>query len=73
MTQKQKHPTTLSSLRQVAARLGISLGTTRKLVEDGELTAIRLSARCVRISDSEVEAFLASRQLLSSASSQGGA
>jgi excisionase family DNA binding protein len=54
--------TTMSSLRQLAARLNISLGTARKLVDDGHLTAIRVGTRCVRISDAEIEGFLAGQK-----------
>ncbi|QOF77567.1 excisionase family DNA-binding protein [Variovorax sp. 38R] len=54
--------TTMSSLRQLAARLNISLGTARKLVDDGHLTAIRVGTRCVRISDTEIESFLAKQK-----------
>ena len=54
--------TTMSSYRQLASRLNISLGTARKLVEDGHLTAIHVGARCVRISDAEIESFLAKQK-----------
>jgi len=49
----------MSSYQQVADRLGICLNTARKLVEEGHLTAVRVSDRCVRIRDSEVEQFIA--------------
>ena len=52
----------MSSLRQLAARLNISLGTARKLVDDGHLTAVHVGTRCVRISDAEIESFLASQK-----------
>lgn len=58
MTVKVKPLTTMSSYKQVANRLNISLGTLRKLVEEGRLRSVRLSARCVRISDRDVESFL---------------
>ncbi len=61
----------MSSLRQLAARLNISLGTARKLVADGHLTAIRVSTRCVRISDTEIESFIAGGK--SATDKQGGA
>lgn len=58
--------TTMSSLRQLAARLNISLGTARKLVDDGHLTAVRVGTRCVRISDAEIESFLAGQKAAAS-------
>ena len=61
MTTELEKLTTMSSLRQVARRLNISLGTTRKLVDEGHLTAVRLGLRTVRISDVEVERFIASQ------------
>jgi len=61
MTEKAGKLTTMSSLPQVARRLNISLGTARKLVDDGHLTRIRLGTRTVRISDLELENFIASQ------------
>lgn len=58
MTVTARSLTTMSSYKQVAKRLNISLGTLRKLVEEGRLTSVRISTRCVRISDSEVESLL---------------
>ena len=59
MAAKASHLTTMSSYQQVADRLGICLNTARKLVEEGRLTAVHVSDRCVRIRDSEVEQFIA--------------
>lgn len=56
-------PTTLSSLQQVAKRLHISLNTLRQLIKEGKIKAVRLSARCVRISDAEVERYIAAQQI----------
>lgn len=56
----------LLTYRQIAARLGISLNTARKLFDDGELHRIRVSARAVRGSAAEVEAFILRRTLLAS-------
>lgn len=47
------------SVKQLAARLGISTKTVRRYVDQGKLQAVRLSARCVRFDVSQVAAALA--------------
>ena len=51
----------LLTYKQIAARLGISLNTARKLFDDGELRRIRVSTRAVRGSEAELEAFISRR------------
>lgn len=55
------HLTTLSRKREVAHRLGISLNSLHTLIDEGELTKVPVGKRSVRISDAEVEAFIARR------------
>ena len=60
MTLSQQQPKLLT-YKQIAARLGISLNTARKLFDDGELHRIRVSTRAVRGSEAEVDAFIQRR------------
>lgn len=52
-------PAPLMTFRQLAERLGVSLNTARKLVDDGHLTTVRVQVRSVRIRVTEVEQFIA--------------
>ena len=48
----------LLTIRELAERLRISPGTAYHWLSAGRLTCIRLSARCVRFRESEVEKML---------------
>jgi excisionase family DNA binding protein len=50
--------TKLWSVAQVSGRLQCAQSTVRKLVADGELRASRISARTIRISESDLQAYL---------------
>ena len=52
-------PAQLITFKQLADRLGVSLNTARKLVDDGHLSTVRVQVRSVRIRASEVEQFIA--------------
>jgi excisionase family DNA binding protein len=43
------------SIRQLAAQLGVSHQMIRRKIKRGEIAAIRLSRKCIRIPKSEVE------------------
>ena len=66
-------PTTLSTKREVAQRLHLALGSVNTLIAEGELTAIKVGRRSVRINDADVEAFLRSRITQATASAPGAA
>ncbi|WP_077560667.1 excisionase family DNA-binding protein [Polaromonas sp. C04] len=66
-------PTTLSTKREVAQRLHLALGSVNTLIAEGELTAIRVGRRSVRISDADVDAFLQRRIAQAVASAPGAA
>lgn len=53
--------TTMSSYRQVAVRLNVCVNTVRAWVKEGHLVPVYLGVRNVRLRDSDVEAFIASR------------
>ena len=46
------------SIKQACAILGVSRSTTHRLVRDGKLTTIRLSARRVGIRESDLATFV---------------
>jgi excisionase family DNA binding protein len=46
------------SIKQTCAILGVSRSTAHRLVRDGKLTTIRLSARRVGIRESDLAAFV---------------
>jgi len=48
----------LHSLRLLSQRLGISLSTARRLVDRGELPAVRIGRRLLRIEEEDLQAFL---------------
>ena len=49
-------------VNQVAARLSVSRSTVYRLIESGDLPASRLgTAHCIRILESDVEAFMKKR------------
>lgn len=50
----------LLSVGHVATRLGVHEDTVRRMIARGDLTAIRV-ARCVRISEEELEAYVHSQ------------
>ena len=50
--------TQLSSLRQLAQRLNISLSTARRLVDRGELPVIRLGRRLLRVDEEDIQALM---------------
>ena len=50
--------TQLSSLRQLAQRLNISLSTARRLVDRGELPAIRFGRRLLRVQEEDIQALV---------------
>ncbi|MDH3045344.1 helix-turn-helix transcriptional regulator [Gordonia alkanivorans] len=47
------------SLQDVAAELGVSDRTVRRYVANGDLRAIRVSSRIIRIDPADLDAFLA--------------
>jgi excisionase family DNA binding protein len=60
MNSKASQPELLT-YKQIAAILNISLGTARKLFDDGELHRVKVSNRSVRGSKAELEAFIQRR------------
>jgi excisionase family DNA binding protein len=48
--------------RDVAAQLDVKLGTVYKWIAAGELASVRLSARARRISQEDLDRFLAARR-----------
>lgn len=72
MSSRTTHLTTLSSIQQVALRLGLCVNSVRALMEEGKLTRVRVGARAVRIRDSEVEQYIA-LQTETSGGVEGGA
>lgn len=55
------YPRRLLTYKQIADRLSISLGTARKLFDEGELVRIKVGTRAVRASEEDVEAFIKRR------------
>lgn len=72
MSSRPLHLTTLSSIHQVASRLGLCVNSVRTLIEEGRLTRVKVGARAVRIRDSEVEQYIA-RQAAGPSGIDGGA
>jgi excisionase family DNA binding protein len=52
----------LLTLGKVARRLGISPRSLSRLIASGELPVVRLSARVVRLSPSDLAAYIESRR-----------
>ncbi len=52
-----KKPTYVSPSR-VAEDLNVDARTVRRWISEGRLTAVRLSARCIRIDTAEVDRFV---------------
>jgi excisionase family DNA binding protein len=48
----------LLTVRELAERLGISAGTAYHWLSQGRLACVRLSSRCVRFRESDVEKML---------------
>jgi excisionase family DNA binding protein len=48
----------LLTIRELAERLGISLGTAYHWLSQGRLPCVRLSSRCVRFREGDVEKML---------------
>jgi excisionase family DNA binding protein len=48
----------LLTVRELAERLGISAGTAYHWLSQGRLPCVRLSSRCVRFRESDVEEML---------------
>lgn len=57
----------LLSVAQVSAKLQCAQSTVRKLVADGVLRASRISARTIRISEADIQAYVDSRANMSAA------
>lgn len=55
----------LLSVAQVSARLQCACSTIRKLIADGELRASRISSRTIRISETDLQAYLDCRSNVS--------
>lgn len=53
--------TTLISVRQAAGRLGVSPDTVRRRIAAGELPALRIGYRTVRIAESALREYIDSR------------
>jgi excisionase family DNA binding protein len=51
----------LLSVAQVGAKLQCARSTVRKLIADGELRASRISSRTIRISETDLQAYLDGR------------
>jgi excisionase family DNA binding protein len=51
----------LLSVAQVSAKLQCARSTVRKLIADGELRASRISSRTIRISETDLQAYLDGR------------
>jgi len=67
----------LLSVSQVSAKLQCARSTVRKLVADGELRASRIGSRAIRISETDLQAYLDGRanmasHPMSSAKTNGG-
>ena len=52
----------LYTIKQVAAKLRISVSTVRKYIRDGKITVIKLSARKVYVSHEDLIRFLNERK-----------
>lgn len=52
----------LLSPAQVAERLGVARLTVYRLISRGDLPSVHLSARAVRVTESDLEAFVADRR-----------
>ena len=52
------HMDRLLTVRELAERLGISAGTAYHWLSQGRLPCVRLSSRCVRFRESDVEEML---------------
>jgi len=50
------------SMKQVADRLGVCTKTIQRIIARGELPAIKLSHRCVRVAETDLNAYLESRK-----------
>lgn len=48
----------LLTVEQVAARLGLSEGHTRRLISEREIAHVRVGARSIRVSESDLGAYL---------------
>lgn len=44
--------------KQAAERIGVSTKTIERLVQSGQLTVYRVSTRCHRFKDSDIETFM---------------
>lgn len=66
MNKQVQHTSKLLTYKQIAQRLNVSLGTARKLFDDGDLVRIKVSTRAVRASEEDVEAFIRRRTVSSS-------
>jgi excisionase family DNA binding protein len=56
-----KSPDALLTAEQVAERLSISHSHTQRLMARGDLEVVRIGRRAVRVTESAVEEFIASR------------
>ncbi len=50
------------SIREVAAELGISRTTAWELVKEGQLPAVRITPRCLRVAREDLERFIQSHR-----------
>ena len=57
-----RQPARMLKISEVAELLGISLSHTRRLISTGALPVHRVGVRALRVSDSDVAAFLAKRR-----------
>ncbi len=53
------HPPQLRRISHVAARLDISLSATYRLVNSGELVAVRVGERSVRVTEEDLAEYIA--------------
>ena len=51
----------LMDVKQVAELLGLALGSIYHKISRGEITVVRLSARCVRFRRSDIDQWIADR------------
>lgn len=56
-------PQRLLTFKQIADRLGVSLGTARKLFDEGELDRVQVGVRAVRGREKDVDAFIKRRSI----------
>jgi excisionase family DNA binding protein len=52
----------LLTVEQVAERLGLSEGHTRRLIKDSQIAHVRVGARAIRVAESDLNGYLARKR-----------